>query len=492
MKPQSPIRSGYKTLAHGLLAAALLLSLNAHAEDKEKPVKPPTKLTQTLSQKVYKQLEEAQKAFDAKQYQQSLSLMQGMKSGYEKFNDYEKATWWNFLAAVYYALDDTPKAIDAYQNVLKQENLPEAMRGTTLFALAQLNFVTEDYPAAVKILSEWFRQASDPQPDAYMLLAQAYYQMQDYAKAEKAILAGLKQAKERQVQPKENWLALLRAVYYELGNYPRAAKVLELLVAYYPKQTYWLQLSGMYGLMGDQKQQLATLHAAYQGGMLDKPQDLLNLARLYMAQEAPYPAVELLTQGFKAKTLAVDTENLQLYAQALSMAKEYDQQIPVLKKLAETSGQSKHYVYLGQAYNETGDYTQAAEAFEQALKAQDIDDKGSIRMQLGTAQYNAGKLSQARSTFMAAANDQDVADQATTWISFVSAEIQRKQALQGTGMPAKKKTEDEQPEATSDAEAASTIGDEPDSEPDDKSGTESEIEPSLAPDTSSSVETEVS
>ncbi|TJY60051.1 tetratricopeptide repeat protein [Sinimarinibacterium sp. CAU 1509] len=449
---RSPLRSVlFKTLAVLVLGC---LSLNAHAEDKEKPVKPPTKLTQTLSQKVYKQLEAAQQAFDAKQYQQALDLMQGMQSGYAKFNDYEKATYWNFMAAVYYAMDNTPKAIESYKQVLKQENLPEAMRSTTLFALAQLHFVTEDYKTAIQILGEWFKQAQDPQPDAYMLLAQAYYQTGDYSKTEKAVLAGLKKAKERQVQPKENWLALLRAAYYELGNYPRAAKVLELLVAYYPKETYWLQLSGMYGLMGDQKQQLATLHAAYQGGMVSKPQDQLNLARLYLAQEAPYPAVELLTKAFKQKVIEPDVENLQLYAQALSMAKEYDQQIPVLKKLAETSGQSKHYVYLGQAYNETGDYAQATEAFEHALKADDIDDKGSIRMQLGTAQYNAGKLAQARSTFISAASDPDVAEQANTWVSFVSAEIQRKQALNGSGMPKQKQADDADDSADAPAQTA--------------------------------------
>lgn len=413
-----------------LLPVLLALMLSpAHAEDKDKPVKPPTKVTQTLSQKVYKQLEEAQKAYDAKQYPQALALMQGMQSGYDKFNDYEKATYWNFVAAVYYALDDTPHTLDAYKNVLKQQNLPEAMRNTTLFALAQLYFVSEDYDTAIRVLQQWFKGVEDAQPDAYLLMAQAYYQKQDYANAETQILNGLKKAKARQAPIKESWLALLRAVYYELGDYARTAKVLELLVAMYPKDTYWLQLSGMYGLMGDQKKQLQAMHAAYQGGMVTRGPDLLNLARLYLAQEAPYPAVTLLTQAFRDKTIEVGIDTLQLYAQALSLAQEYERQIPVLQKLAELSGESRHYVYLGQACNQTGDYAAAAAAFASALKAKDIDKPGEVRVQLGTALYNAGQLAQARTVFIDASADPDVTDAASNWAKFVSAEIQRKQAL---------------------------------------------------------------
>ncbi len=427
MKHRSPLQRHLAVLVTALVLGGL--SFGARAEDKDKPVRPPTKVTQTLSQKVYKQLEEAQKAYDAKQYAEALKLMQDMKSGYDKFNDYEKATYWNFMAAVHYALDDTPSTIAAYRNVLQQANVPDGMRNTTLFALAQLHFVTEDYDAAIKLLTQWFKAVEDPQPDAYLLLAQAFYQKQDYGRAEKSILAGLKKAKQRQVPIKENWLALLRAVYYELGDYARSAKVLELLVATYPKETYWLQLSGMYGLLGDQARQAETLHAAYQGGMVSKSADLLNLARLYMAQEAPYPAVEVLTRGFKDKTLALNTENLELYAQALSMAKEYDRQIPVLEKLAETSGESRHYVYLGQAYNQTGDYAKAADAFAAALKADGLDKPGEVRVQLGTAQYNAGRLKAARESFMQAAAEPDVTDIANNWVKFVSSEIQRKQAV---------------------------------------------------------------
>ncbi len=401
----------------------------ARAAEKDKPVKPPTKQTQTLRADTYKKLEVVQQAFDAKDYAGALAGLDALKATEAKLNDYERATLYNLYAAVYYAQDDTQKAIAAYGTVLQQPGLPEGLRDSTLFALAQLYFVIEQYDQAVTTLKQWFAVVPEPSADAYVLLAQAYYQQQKYAEAEAQIIQGLRIAKARQQQPKENWLALLRAVYYELGQYDRSAKVLEILIGLYPKESYYLQLSGMYGLLGNQKAQLATLHAAYQAGMVSKESELLNLARLYLVEEAPYPAVQLLTQGFKDQQLQVNEQNLMLYAQALSFAKEYERQVPVLSKLAQMTGQSRHYLYLGQAQSELGQWAAAAASFRGALDGKGVEDADSVRMQLGTALFNAGRLQEARRMFAAAAASEKYAEAAANWMKFVAAEIERQRAF---------------------------------------------------------------
>ncbi|WP_370307798.1 tetratricopeptide repeat protein, partial [Sinimarinibacterium flocculans] len=218
-------------------------------------------------------------------------------------------------------------------------------------------------------------------------------------------------------------------VYYELGDYAKAAKVLEILVASYPSESYVLQLSGMYGLMGEQKKQLATLHAGYLGGMVTKKGDLLNLARLYLVEDVPYPAVQLLTKAFRDQVIEPEAETLQLYAQALALAQEREAQIPVLKRLAEMTGEARHYAFLGQALAEAGNWQAAIDAFQSALKGKDLDDPDGIRMQLGTAQFNAGRLSDARRTFIAASESDKHGETASNWIKFVGAEIERKRAM---------------------------------------------------------------
>ena len=412
-----------------LLLLSAVLAGGLAAADTKKPDKPQTKVTQTLSQATYKQMEIAQKAFEAKDYKGAESALDALKAKQDKLNDFEKATLFNLYAAVYRSEDQNQKAVEAYVSVLKQNNLPDGLRDGALFSLAQTFFLMEEYPKAIKVMDKWFAQATDPQPDAYILQAQAYYQLQQYEQAKAPILKALSIAKQRQQPFKENWLGLLRAVYYELKDYGSATKVMEVLVATYPKDTYFAQLAGLYGLQGDQKKQAEVMHAAYVGGLVSNKGDVLNVARLYMAQEAPQRAVDLIKAKLRDKTLEVNIENLQLLAQALSLARDTDEAIPVLSKLSEMSGESKHYNYLGQAYMQQGTWAKAAEAFEASLKAKDVGNTDSLRMQLGTALYNDGKLQAAKTAFAAIPLTSPNGEAAANWIKFINTEIERNAAL---------------------------------------------------------------
>ena len=347
----------------------------------------------------------------------------------KRLNSFEKATIYNFYAVIYYQQEQLDKAKNAYKNVLKQPDIPEGLRNNTLFSLAQLLFITEDYKTSIRVLTKWHGLGENVKPDAYMLEAQAHYQLSDYKAAEKPILKALGAAKKRKQRPKENWLGLLRAVYYELNNYARAAKVLEVMVRLYPKKVYWTQLAGMYGLQGKQKEQLATMHAAHEAGYLDKESELVNMARLYLAEQAPYGAVRVMRNGLEKGAIEDNVQNLQLYAQALSLAQEYEAQLPVLEKAAEKSGEGKHFVYLGQAQSALARWTDAASAYQQALDIGELEREGSVWMQLGMARYNAKQYSPARKAFIRAIEFPKSEKQASNWLKFVEGEIKRQEAL---------------------------------------------------------------
>jgi len=422
-----------KTILSGLLALIVACSFMAvDAKDKkDKPVPPPTKQTSVIRAETYKKMEVAQKAFEAKDYKGSLAALDVLKVAEGKLNDYERATLYNLYAATYYSLDNVPKAIESYTVVLKQPNLPDGLRDASLYAMAQLYFITEDYPKAIVVVKKWLSVVAEPSPDGYALLAQAYYQTQKFPEAEKALVTSMKISRDRGQAPKEAALALLRAIYYERKEYAKAAKVLEILVAQNPsKGTYWQQLAGMRGLLDQQRQQLTIMHAAYRGKLITTESELLNLARLYMVQEAPYASVRLLTKGMKDKAIKATPENLQLFAQALAMSREFEKQIPVLKKLAADTGEAKHYVFLGQAYNETGDWKNAAAAFRAALKAKNLDKLADAQMQLGTALFNDNQFAEARQYFVAASSHEALAAAASNWIKFIDQEIARREAVQ--------------------------------------------------------------
>ncbi len=421
-----------KTLLSTILALLVAggMAVASAADSKKKPVPPPTKQTQVIRAETYTTMEVAQKAFEAKDYKGALGALDELKGAQAKLNDYERATLYNLYAAVYYAQDRTPQAIQAYQDVLKQPDLPDALRDSSLYSMAQLYFIEENYPLAIKVVEKWLAVVAEPSPEGYALLAQANYQLEKFEAAEKALMTSLKISQQRGQQPKESALALLRAVYYERKEYAKAAKVQELLIRIQPENaSYWQQLAGIRGLLDEQREQVNLLHAAYRNKLLTNEGDLLNLARLYMVQGAPYPAVRLLTQGLKNKTIKVNVENLQLFAQALALAQEYKQQVPVLQEVASMSGEAKHYVYLGQAYNELGDWESAAEAFRAALKAKNLDKPADTHMQLGTALFNANQFAEARRQFAAAAEAPALALAAGNWIKFVDQELARRAAV---------------------------------------------------------------
>jgi predicted Zn-dependent protease len=319
--------------------------------------------------------------------------------------------------------------VEAYVQVLKQNNLPEGLRDNALFALAQTYFLMEDYKKSIAVMDKWFSIVQDVQPDAYILKAQAYYQLGDYNGAKAPIIQAMKVAKQRNQPYKENWLGLLRAVFYETKDYPNAIKTMDVLVTQYPKDSYFLQLSGLYGLQGDQKTQADLMHIAYVGGYVSHNSDVLNVARLYMAQGAPQRAVDLLKAHLRDKSLDINVENLQLLSQALAMARDVDESIPVLARLASMTEESKHYNYLGQAYSQQGNWAKASEAYSSAITAKNVSNPQSLQVSLGTALYNAGKLAQAKQAFSAAASSPQEHDTAVNWVKFIDTEIQRNEAL---------------------------------------------------------------
>lgn len=414
-------------LVAGVITIAGLSPWVARAE--EPPGRPPSKQTPVISRAVFKTMEAAQKQFESGDLDAALATLDRLRQRRDRLSAYEHATLLGIYASVYYEAGRTDDAIEAYRESLTIEGISPELRANNLYAMAQMLIADERFEAGIKALKRWFGLAPEIQPDAYILLAQAYYQTQAYDKAESPILHALRLAREKGRQPKENWLSLLRSVYYEQEQFERAAKALQVLVAMYPKESYFVQLSGMYGLLGRQADQLATLRAAYEAGLLTGESDLVNLARLYMAEQSPFPATEVLANGMESGRIEKTADNLQLLAQAQALARNYEAQIPVLEELTRLTGKAKHYNYLGQAHMELGHYGKAAEAFRAALDSASGEARGEAWMLLGNALYNQEKPEQALKAFRRAVGFEKKADDAENWIKFLESEIKRQDAL---------------------------------------------------------------
>ena len=203
-----------------------------------------------MREQVYNKFAAAQEAIEAGDEATAEDVLGDVKR-MKNLNSYEVAMMWNTYAYIYYSQEKYSQAIDAYKNVLAQEELPYSLEHTTIFALAQLYFVTEDYRTVIDYMNQWFKVAENPGPDAYIIVGQAHYALEDYRGGLPYVERAVALAKERGREVRENWYLLLRAMYWELDDMPKVRDVLIELLTHWPKKQYWTQLAAIYGAVLD-------------------------------------------------------------------------------------------------------------------------------------------------------------------------------------------------------------------------------------------------
>ena len=72
-------------------------------------------------------------------------------------------------------------------------------------------------------------------------------------------------------------------------------------------------------------------------GFLTEESELVRMARMYMFQETPIKAAEIMNRGFTSKTIERDPENLEVLANAYFNSREFSKAIPPLKEAADRS-----------------------------------------------------------------------------------------------------------------------------------------------------------
>jgi tetratricopeptide (TPR) repeat protein len=410
------------------------LGLAQAAEQQAKPKKS-TRRTPAIRAKVFETLNEAQVAAEEKRYNDALKILAELrdKSGRGALNSYELANLYNLFAFVYFTQENYDKALEAYNNVVKQPDIPEAMELNTKYTIAQLYFVKEDYKNGVSTLLEWFKFKKEMQEPvgagAYALLAQGYYQLKDLDKALKYIEVAIDDYQSRGKVPKEQWWGLQRYLYYEKNDIKKVVAILEETMKHYQKKAYWLQLSAMYNELKRDAEATAAMEAAYEQGLLENDKEQINMAYLFLSQEVPYKAAKVLDAGIKKGTIPATSKNLELLGNSWRQAQEVKKAIPEMEKAAAKSDKGELWSRLGSIYLDNDEFQKAANAIENAFKKGDLKRPDSAYLVLGMARFNLKQYDGARKAFREAAKDEKSKTYASQWIQFMDRELARQEAL---------------------------------------------------------------
>ncbi|MFT5134183.1 MAG: tetratricopeptide (TPR) repeat protein [Gammaproteobacteria bacterium] len=291
-------------------------------------------------------------------------------------------------------------------------------------------------------IEKWFLSTDKPSENAYMLLGQGYYQLEDYKKSLQPLKKAYKMVKERGDNPKQNLLLLMRVDYYNLGDYKNMVNVLKELVVLYPKTEYWLTMAGAYSELKALDKQMSIMEMLYEAGNLPKGNQQLNLANLYLLHEVPYKAAVVLDKGMKSGIIEKNVRNLRLLSQAFLQAQESKRAIEPLKLAADLSKDGDLDIRLGQAYINLDRYKEAIDALETGLKKGGVKRRDTAQVMLGLANFEIQRFNASIKAFSAASKDKRSRKTSEQWLGHVKNEQSRKQQLAEALKPRPKAVED--------------------------------------------------
>jgi tetratricopeptide (TPR) repeat protein len=405
--------------------------VHADTEVKSISVKAKSRVRRTpaLRPVVYTKLEEVQKLADKKNYTaafEKLTLLQKMQR-----NSYEQAMTFSMQAYVHFNKENWAEAAKSYESLLNIKNIPISLEETTLFSLAKLYFIQEQYKPALETLNTWFELTEKPNSQAYVMRAQMHYEMKNYLSALPDIKRAMSIAHEQGLKKPENWLLLERAIYYQNKDFKAMERCLKDLVALYPKKSYWLQLAAIYNELNKPLKELAIMEMMYDQGVLQSELELVNLAQALLANNSPYKSASIILTGIKDKKIEENAKNLRLLGDSLMLAKEYSESINVLERAANLSQQSKDYFKVAQLAVDRQLWDKAENYLEKAIALGGLSQPQDALVLKGTVLFNRENLSAARTEFEKAKTYSSTQKVAEQWLGYIDAEMQRRAYMSG-------------------------------------------------------------
>lgn len=426
-----------------LIVCGALASGTAFAQDDEDEAErqsnaTETKQAQAVSKAVYDQITKAQEAVDAKDFPGALQILNRLYDP-DKLTEYEQANVLNYIGFVYYNMDDIPNALRTYERMVAIPTLEPQLKKQTLFTVAQLLTMEENYTKALTTLDQWFILETNPPPEAFILKAQNLYQVKRYNDMVEPIENAMRVAEERDKEVKEDWWVLLNFAYFQQENYAKVRDIQKTLLATWPKKNYWFSLAGAFTELGEDENLINAYASAHTQKMLEKEAELVTMAQLFMQREVPYKAGQLLETEMESGRVTKNAKNYRLLSQAWQLAMEDAKAIPALQEAARLASDGELDVRLGNAYLNTGEYAECVKSVQSGVRKGGLKSPDNAQISLGMCLYNERKYQAAIEAFRDAAKTPRSRRVSNQWINVINADVERNRQIRLAEEAARKK-----------------------------------------------------
>jgi len=298
-------------------------------------------------------------------------------------NPYEKATIYQMQGGAYYALDQYPAAIQAFENAIASGGLLPKEKSALRVNIAQLLIGNGQYVRGAQMLEDWNRNGGQLKPAHVEMLWQAWSQAEKYSRAlpwaEKWFNAA---------RPKERkHYDLLNFMYNHLNMPAKQADIVKQMINRWPQdKNLWDAWASMLANGGREQESFEVTKMLYLGGALKSEQDLEKVIQYYSYYEMPYQAAEILEREMNAGRIKQSPAKLVQLSDLFRQAREYKRAIPALERAASTSGTAKLYADLGEALYKENQCGKAEDAFKKAMQLG--YDQGKSWMLIASCRYD--------------------------------------------------------------------------------------------------------
>jgi tetratricopeptide (TPR) repeat protein len=353
----------------------------------------------TVSAKLAKPLKAAQDAMNAKNWDAALTAIkeaQAMPVEKSAFDNFIMNAW---LMVIYQQKQDVPAEIVALQGAAESQYATAEQKKTWLKVVVQLYAAQKDYAKVVDSAQVALKQAPND-PDLYTSIADADNHLGKYKEA----AAAAQQVIDHQDKPDEKLLAFQWNCYDKIKDEADAAKVIDKLVAYYPKPDYWQNAvaSLQQNDTKDEHLRLDIYRLMSAVGVLKRPFDYGEMAEIALDLGYPGESQAVLEQALAQNVFTNPSDkdrNEHLLNGAKQRATNDQASLASAERDAGNAASGDALVQVGVAYMTYGQLDKAVADISKGIAKGMLKNVDEAYLELGMAQLKAKNNAEAVRSF---------------------------------------------------------------------------------------------
>lgn len=375
----------------------------------------PPAFAEKVSPAIAKTLQSAQNASKARKWAQCLADLKTAdaaagKTAYDAFIINELTA---FCAL---SSNDIATATRAYEQNLASPFAADKIAQRTR-DLAKIYFNARNYAKTVEIGRNAIK-AGYADADTYLVIAQSYYQQNDYKNARDFVGNWIRDIERRGQRPKENAIQIYVTSCMRLKDESCTASGFEKLVTYYPNPAGWANL--MQSLFATRNDAAAfnAYRLATEVGAMRTGDDYTEMAQRAFEKGLPGEAQSTLEAAFARKVFTEKRDidrNTRLLATAKERATADRAGLAKRDRDAAAGKSADADLLVGQAYMSYGQFANAVTAIQRGISKGNATDPAEAQLVLGIAQLRAGNKAEAAKAFRAVKGDADLQRVAKLW-----------------------------------------------------------------------------